>query len=124
LKFVLAFCLLVLSHRSLARAQQSFFTRERKLETGLYAGAIVVDSISTQIAVRRGNFNEYNPLARPFVYHGELRQSAGSLLGFAAGIVPAVLLDHANHHAAALSWLHLFAAGESANSARMAYLYH
>lgn len=119
MKLVLAFLLL----SAVARAQ-TFFTRERKIELGVYAGAIAIDSVSTQIAVRRGNFDEYNPIARPFVYHGDSRQAIGSLLGFTLGIVPAYLLDRSNHPRTARVWLHFAAAGESLNSARMAYLYH
>lgn len=109
---VVLFCLPV--------AAQSFWTRERKADTVIYAGVIAVDSWTAN----RTNDAELNPLARPFVNHGIYRQTAGAALGFAAGIGPSYLLHRTGHETLSRWWLRTFTAVESVNTGRQLYRLH
>jgi hypothetical protein len=116
-----------------ALAQSSFWTPERKAETGVYAAAIAVDNWSSDKVCDPWKgyslgcniaYHEHDPLARPFIGHGVGRQTIGASLGFAAGIVPSYLLHRTHHEKLSRWWLRTFTVAESANAARMGYLYH
>ena len=97
-------------------------TTAAKVEVGVYAGAIALDSWATQDGLRQGHFYERNPFARPFVNHGAGGQTAAALLGFGAGVGPSYLLYRSGHKKIARVWLHVFTAGETANAIYMAHL--
>jgi hypothetical protein len=109
MKALLAFLLLVTA----AQAQQfmapssvlpdapshHFWTVETKINTGIFAGLIAADAISTQRGLSQG-YREANPIMRPFVTRGTVGQAAGSALGFGAGLGTVYLLHKTHHHKA------------------------
>lgn len=118
MRALLAFCLLYGS----AWAQESFLNTPTKIEVGVYASAITLDSWATQRGVSLGGFIEVDPLARPFVYHGFAGQAAGAGLGFVAGVGPSYLFYRMKHRRLSRVWLHVFTAGESVNAIGMTWL--
>lgn len=82
-----------------APSQHRFWTFETKMNTGIFAGLVAADAISTQRGLANG-FREANPIMRPFVTRGTVGQAAGSALGFGAGLGTVYLLHKTNHHKA------------------------
>jgi hypothetical protein len=78
-------------------SQQRFWTFENKLETGILAGLVAADAVTTQRGLNEG-LREANPLMRPLVTRGAGGQAASSALGFGAGIGLAYLLHHTHHY--------------------------
>src|SRR5512142_704988 len=74
-----------------APSHQHFWTLETKVDTGILAGLVATDAITTQRGLARG-CRETNPIMRPFVTRGVGGQAAGSALGFGAGIGTVYLL--------------------------------
>ena len=82
-----------------APSQHHFWTLETKINTGILAGLVAADAITTQRGLERG-YREANPIMRPFVTRGTAGQAAGSALGFGAGLGTIYLLHKTNHHKA------------------------
>ena len=105
-----------------AWAQSPFLNAPTKIEIGVYAGAIALDSWATQDGISQGHFYEQNPFARPFVSHGTAGQAAAALLGFSVGVGPSYLFYRTGHRKIARVWLHVFTVGETVNAIQMAHL--
>ena len=89
-----------MSYSSLPDApSHHFWTFESKLNTGIFAGLVAADAITTQRGLNQG-FREANPIMRPFVSRGVAGQAAGSALGFGAGLGTVYLLHKTHHHKA------------------------
>jgi hypothetical protein len=82
-----------------APSQHHFWTLETKINTGIFAGLIAADAITTQRGLSQG-YRETNPVMRPFVTRGTAGQAAGSALGFGAGLGTVYILHKTNHHKA------------------------
>jgi hypothetical protein len=82
-----------------APSQHHFWTLETKLNTGILAGLVAADAMSTQRGLEQG-YREVNPVMRPFVTRGTAGQAAGSALGFGAAIGTVCLLHKTHHHKA------------------------
>ena len=82
-----------------APSQHHFWTLETKINTGIFAGLVAADAITTQNGLSQG-YREANPIMRPFVTRGTAGQAAGSALGFGAGLGTMYLLHKTNHHKA------------------------
>jgi hypothetical protein len=82
-----------------APSQHKFWTVETKINTGIFAGLIAADAITTQRGLSQG-YREANPIMRPFVTRGTVGQAAGSALGFGAGLGTVYLLHKTHHHKA------------------------
>jgi uncharacterized protein DUF5658 len=82
-----------------APSQHRFWTLETKINTGIFAGLVAADAITTQRGLAQG-YREANPIMRPFVTRGTVGQAAGSALGFGAGLGTVYLLHKTNHHKA------------------------
>jgi hypothetical protein len=80
-------------------SQKHFWTFETKLNTGILAGLVAADAITTQRGLSNG-FREANPIMRPFVTRGVAGQAVGSAIGFGAGMGTVYLLHKTNHHKA------------------------
>jgi len=80
-------------------SQHRFWTLETKINTGIFAGLIAADAITTQRGLSQG-YREANPLMRPFVTRGVAGQAAGSALGFGAGLGTVYILHKTHHHKA------------------------
>src|SRR5438132_1058015 len=76
-----------------------FWTFETKINTGILAGLVAADAVTTQRGLSNG-FREANPIMRPFVTRGTVGQAAGSALGFGAALGTVYLLHKTNHHKA------------------------
>ena len=94
-----------------APSHQRFWSFETKLNTGILAGLIATDAITTQRGLNRG-MRETNPLMRPFVTRGSAGEAAGSALGFGAGVGVVYLMHRTNHHKAERITMRLIVAGE------------
>jgi len=79
-----------------APSQHHFWTFETTVNTGILAGLVATDAISTQRGLAKG-YREANPIMRPFVTRGTVGQAAGSALGFGAAMGTVYLL-HKTHH--------------------------
>ena len=82
-----------------APSQHHFWTLETKINTGILAGLVAADAISTQRGLEQG-YREANPIMRPFVTRGTAGQAAGSALGFGAAIGTVYVLHKTHHHKA------------------------
>ncbi len=82
-----------------APSQHHFWTLETKINTGILAGLVAADAITTQRGIEQG-YREANPIMRPFVTRGTAGQTVGSALGFGAGLGTIYLLHKTNHHKA------------------------
>ena len=82
-----------------APSQHHFWTLETKINTGILAGLVAADAISTQRGLEQG-YREANPIMRPFVTRGTVGQTAGSALGFGAAIGTVYVLHKTHHHKA------------------------
>ena len=82
-----------------APSHQHFWDFETKLNTGILAGLVATDAVTTQRGLDRG-FREANPIMRPFVTRGTAGQAVGSALGFGAGLGTVYLLHKTHHHKA------------------------
>ena len=82
-----------------APGHEHFWTLETKINTGILAGLVAADAITTQRGLERG-YREANPIMRPFVTRGTAGQAAGSALGFSAALGTAYLLHVTHHHKA------------------------
>ncbi|MGA7295743.1 MAG: DUF5658 family protein [Terriglobales bacterium] len=94
------------------KPQPSFWSFENKLNTGILAGLVATDAITTQRGLNEG-FHEVNPVMRPFVTHGAAGEAAGSALGFGTAIGVVYLLHHSHHYKAERITMRLIVAGES-----------
>ncbi len=82
-----------------APSHQHFWTLETKVNTGILAGLVAADAITTQRGLERG-FRETNPIMRPFVTRGAAGQAVGSALGFGASLGTVYILHKTHHHKA------------------------
>jgi len=80
-----------------APSQHHFWTLETKVNTGILAGLVAADAITTQRGLDHG-YREANPIMRPFVTRGTAGQAAGSALGFGAALGTVYILHKTNHH--------------------------
>lgn len=79
--------------------QHRFWNTETRINTGIFAGLVAADAITTQRGLSQGS-REANPVMRPFVTRGAAGQAAGSALGFGAGLGTVYLLHKTHHHKA------------------------
>ncbi len=93
--------------------QHPFWTFENKVDTGILAGLIAADGITTQRGLSEG-LREANPIMRPFVTRGAAGEAAGSALGLGAAIGVAYCLHRTHHYKAERITMRLMIAGESA----------
>jgi len=96
-----------------APSHERFWTFETKIDTGILAGLVAVDAVTTQRGLDRG-FREANPIMRPFVTRGVAGQAVGSALGFGVGVGTAYLLHKTHHHKAERIALRLMIGVQSA----------
>lgn len=82
-----------------APSEHRFWNVETTVSTGILAGLVATDAITTQRGLDRG-YREVNPVMRPFVTHGTAGQAAGSAIGFGAGLGTVYLLHKTHHHKA------------------------
>ena len=82
-----------------APSQHRFWTFETTVNTGILAGLVAADAVSTQRGLEKG-YREANPIMRPFVTRGTVGQAAGSALGFGAAMGTVYLLHKTHHHKA------------------------
>lgn len=75
---------------------QNFWTRETKVETGVFVAELALDGYTTQVDLRAHRV-ELNPLARPLVKHGAAGQVAASAVAATAVLGSAYLLHHFHH---------------------------
>ena len=102
-----------------------FWTRECKIETVVYIGAVAIDDYSTQLdRSRNADFVEYNPASRPFYTRDLGYQALGASIGLAEAVLPSYLLHRLHHEKASKWWLRIAAGGEAVSAGRMLYLYH
>jgi hypothetical protein len=92
-------------------SEHNFWTIENKLNTGILAGLVAADAISTQRGLNQG-LHEVNPAMRPFVTRGATGEAAGSALGFGAGIGFVYLLHRSHHYKAERIAMRLMVSGE------------
>jgi hypothetical protein len=76
-----------------------FWTFETTMNTGILAGLVAADAVSTQRGLDKG-YREANPIMRPFVTRGTVGQAAGSALGFGAALGTVYILHKTHHHKA------------------------
>ena len=96
-----------------APSQHHFWSLETKINTGILAGLVAADALTTQRGLERG-YREANPIMRPFVTRGTTGQATGSALGFGAAIGTVYLLHKTNHHKAERIALRLMVGVQSA----------
>jgi len=104
-----------------APSHHRFWTPEKKVSVGIFAGLIAADAITTQQGLSHG-LRETDPLMRPFVTRGVAGEAAGSALGFGAGLGAVYLLHRSHHYKAERITMHLLIGGESVNVARNIYV--
>jgi hypothetical protein len=92
---------------------QKFWTVEKKVNTGIFAGLIAADAITTQKGLSQG-YREGNPIARPFVNMGAPGQAAGAALGFGSGMGVVYILHRTRHYKVERIVMRLLVAGEGA----------
>jgi hypothetical protein len=92
---------------------QKFWTVDKKVNAGIFAGLIAADAITTQKGLGQG-YRESNPLARPFVTMGAPGQAAGAALGFGSGMGVVYILHRTRHYKAERIAMRVLVAGESA----------
>jgi hypothetical protein len=88
-----------------------FWTVSNRVDTGILAGLIAVDAVTTQRGLSQG-YREANPLMRPFVTQGATGQAAGSALGFGTAIGVAYLFHQTHHYKAERIAMRVMIAGE------------
>jgi len=76
-----------------------FWSFETTVSTGVLAGLVAADAVTTQRGLERG-YHEVNPVMRPFVTNGTAGQAAGSAMGFGAALGTVYLLHKTHHHKA------------------------
>jgi Domain of unknown function (DUF5658) len=96
-----------------APSHHHFWSLETKVNTGILAGLVAADALTTQRGLEQG-YRETNPIMRPFVTRGTIGQATGSALGFGAGIGTVYLLHKTNHHKAERIALRLMVGVQSA----------
>ena len=96
-----------------APSQHRFWTLETKINTGILAGLVAADAITTQRGLSQG-YREANPVMRPFVTRGTAGQAAGSAIGFGAALGTVYILHRTNHHKAERIAMRLMIGVESA----------
>jgi hypothetical protein len=96
-----------------APSQHRFWTFETTLNTGILAGLVAADAVSTQRGLEKG-YREANPIMRPFVTRGAVGQAAGSALGFGAAMGTVYLLHKTHHYKAERVALRLMIGVQSA----------
>jgi hypothetical protein len=89
-----------------------FWTFENKVDTGVLAGLVAADAITTQRGLNEG-LHETNPLMRPLVTRGAAGQAASSAIGFGAGIGLAYWLHSRHHYKAERITMRVMMIGES-----------
>jgi hypothetical protein len=94
-----------------AANQTPFWTISNRVDTGILAGLIAADAITTQRGLSQG-YREVNPLMRPFVTQGAAGQAAGSALGFGTAMGVAYLLHQTHHYKAEHIAMRVMLAGE------------
>ena len=96
--------LFVFMFNILGRCQESFWTKERKVETTVLVAESITDGVTTQMWLRSSpKHGELNPLARPLVTRGNAGQVAASVLG--VGVVLGVQYAlHRTGHRRAANW--------------------
>jgi hypothetical protein len=95
-----------------APSQRPFWTVENKMNVSILAGLIAADAITTQRGLNEG-LHEANPIMRPFVTRGAAGETAGSALGFGAGVGVVYLLHRSHHYKAERITMRMFVAGEA-----------
>ena len=103
-----------------APSQHHFWTPEKKVSAGIFAGLIAADAITTQRGLNQG-LHEANPLMRPFVTRGVVGEAAGSALGFGAGMGAVYLLHRSHYYKAERITMNLLIGGEGFVVARNIY---
>ncbi len=88
-----------------------FWTIGTRVDTGILAGLVAADAITTQSGLSQG-YREANPLMRPFVTRGAAGQAAGSAIGFGSAMGVAYLLHQTHHYKAEHIAMRLMIAGE------------
>lgn len=88
-----------------------FWTISNRVDTGILAGLIAVDAVTTQRGLSQG-YREANPLMRPFVTRGAMGQAAGSALGFGTAVGVAYLFHQTHHYKAERIAMRVMIAGE------------
>ena len=88
-----------------------FWTLEKKVSAGIFAGLVAADAITTQRGLNQG-FHEANPLMRPFVTRGAGGEAVGSALGFGTGLGVVYLLHHTHHYKAERIVMQVMIGGE------------
>ena len=88
-----------------------FWTIGTRVDTGILAGLVAADAITTQHGLNQG-YREANPLMRPFVTRGAAGQAAGSAIGFGSAVGVAYLLHQTHHYKAEHIAMRLMIAGE------------
>ncbi|MBZ5547301.1 MAG: DUF5658 family protein [Acidobacteriia bacterium] len=88
-----------------------FWSLEKKVSVGIFAGLVAADAITTQHGLNRG-FQEANPLMRPFVTRGVAGEAAGSALGFGTGLGVVYLLHRTHHYKAERIAMQVIIGGE------------
>jgi hypothetical protein len=95
-----------------APSHQRFWTLENRIDTGVLAGLVAADAITTQRGLNEGLY-ETNPLMRPLVTRGAVGQAASSAIGFGAGIGLAYWLHSRHHYKAERITMRVMVIGES-----------
>jgi Domain of unknown function (DUF5658) len=96
-----------------APSQRAFWSLDKKVSVGIFAGLVAADAFTTQRGLNQG-FREANPLMRPFVTRGAAGEAAGSAIGFGAGVGVVYLLHRTHHYKAERITMQAILAGESA----------
>jgi hypothetical protein len=104
-----------------APSHRAFWTLEKKVSVGIFAGLIAADAATTQHGLNHG-FREANPIMRPFVTRGAAGEAAGSALGFGAGLGTVYLLHRTHHYKAERIVMQVIIAGEGAVVASNIYV--
>ncbi len=92
-------------------ATNPFWTIGTRVDTGILAGLVAADAITTQRGLSQG-YREANPLMRPFVTRGAAGQAAGSAIGFGSAMGVAYPLHYTHHYTAEHIAMRLMIAGE------------
>jgi len=82
-----------------APSHHQFWSLETKVNTGILAGLITADAITTQKGLNQG-MREANPLMRPFVTRGAAGEAVGSAIGMGSALGVVYVLHKTNHHKA------------------------
>jgi hypothetical protein len=98
-------------------AQDSFWTKERKVETTGIVAESIVDGYTTQRLIN-AHHTELNPLAAPMVNRGTAGQVAASALGVGAAVGVQYLLYRTGHRKASRWAGHIILVAEGVNVGR------